>query len=215
MKNNRNNKAQDSGFSIVELLIAVTVMLVVLGLVGSLLSQSLSTRQREISRTDALTSAQAALNVMSREIANAGYGLTNNGIVLADSNAQKLHFISNVKNNNEVLTDRYENVTYFFDPVDSSILRYDANGITNPDNSTSPQTSIIINRISNVNFHYFHYSGSNSAATDSNTPTAQTGRIRVTLTVSLENVRGQPSGQSVVLVSDVTLRNSDYMLQNY
>lgn len=211
MKNNRNNKAPDSGFSIVELLIAVTVMLVVLGLVGSLLSQSLSSRQRESSRTDALTSAQAALNVMSREIANAGYGLTDNGIVLADSNQRNLHFISNVNNNNEVLTNRYENVTYFWDSTTSSILRHDANGA----GVGSPQTSIIINRISDVNFRYFNYSGSNSAATESNTPSAQTGRIRLTLTVSLENVRGQPSNQSVVLVSDVTLRNSEYMLQNY
>jgi len=207
----RTNKTKESGFSIVELLIAVTVMMVVLGLVGSLFSKSLGVRQRESSRTDALTSAQAALNVISREIANAGYGLTDNGIVLADSNNQKLHFLSNVNNNNEVLTNRYEDVTYFFDPVTSSILRHDANGA----GTGSPQTSIIINRISSVNFRYFNYSGSNSAATESNTPTAQTGRIRVTLTVSLENVQGQPSGQSVVLVSDVTLRNSDYMLQNY
>lgn len=211
MNNKNNKKAEESGFSIVELLIAVTVMLVVLGLVGSLLSKSLSTRQRESSRTDALTSAQAALNVMSREIANSGYGLTNNGIVLTDSNAQTLHFISNVSNNNAVLTNRYENVTYFFDPVTSSILRHDANGV----GAASPQTSIIINRISNVSFLYFDYNGSNSAPTSSTTPTLNTGRIRVTLTVSLENVAGQPSNQAVVLVSDVTLRNSDYMLQNY
>ncbi len=211
MKNKRNNKARESGFSIVELLIAVTVMLVVLGLVGSLLSKSLSTRQRESSRTDALTSAQAALNVMSREIANAGYGLTDNGIVVADSNQQQLHFISNVSNGNEVLTNRYENVTYFFDPVTSSILRHDANGA----GVATPQTSIIINRISNIDFLYFDYSGSNSAPTSSTTPSSNTGRVRVTLTVSLEDVAGQPSNQAVVLVSDVTLRNSDYMLQNY
>jgi len=211
MKNERKNKTEASGFSIVELLIAVTIMIVVLGLVGSLLSQSLSTRQREMSRTDALTSAQAALNVMSREIANSGYGLTSNGIVTADSNQQQLHFISNVANNNAVLTNRYENVTYFFDPVTSSILRHDANG----DGTAAPQTSIIINRISNVNFLYFNYTGSNSAPTSSATPSLSTGRVRVMLTVSLENVQGQPSGQSVVLVSDVTLRNSRYMLQNY
>lgn len=211
MKVKKNNKAQESGFSIIELLIAVTVMLVVLGLVGSLLSQSLSTRQRETSRTDALTSAQAALNVMSREIANAGYGLTDHGIVLADSNNQRLRFISNVSNNNAILTNRYENVTYFWDSTTSSILRHDANG----GGTGSPQTSIIINRISDVNFRYFNYTGSDSLATETTTPTASTGRVRVTLTVSLENIQGQPLGQSVVLVSDVTLRNSRYMLQNY
>jgi prepilin-type N-terminal cleavage/methylation domain-containing protein len=203
-----NNKA---GFSILELLIAMTVMLVVLGLAASLFSKSLGIRQRESSRTDALTSAQAALNVISREIANSGYGLTTNGLVLADSNIQKLHFLSNAKNTNSVTTDPGENVTYYFDSSTSSILRYDANG----NGAGVPQTSIIINRISNVNFLYFDYTGSSSAPTSSFTPTINTGRVRVTITVSLEEVQGQPKGQSVVLISDVTLRNSDYMLQNY
>jgi type II secretory pathway pseudopilin PulG len=210
MKNKRNNQAA-SGFSILELLIATTVMLVVLSLVATLFSRSLSTRQRESSRTDALTAAQAALNVISREISNSGYGLTDNGIVFADSNQQKFHFLANTTNSNNVLTDPGENVTYFFDPTTSSILRYDANG----NGAGSPQTSIIINRISSVNFLYFDYSGSNSAPTSSFTPTFRTGRVRVTITVTLENVQDQAQNQSVVLVSDVTLRNSDYMLQNY
>jgi hypothetical protein len=109
------------------------------------------------------------------------------------------------------LTDAGENVTYFFDPTTSSILRYDANG----NGAGSPQTSIIINRISSVNFLYFDYTGSNSAPTSSFTPTFRTGRVRVTITVSLEEVQDQAKNQSVVLVSDVTLRNSEYMLQNY
>lgn len=210
MKNKRSKKAT-AGFSILELLLAMTIMLVVMGLVTTLLSKSLGTRQRESSRTDALTAAQAALNVISREISNAGYGLTDNGVVFADSNQQKFHFLANTTNANNVLTDPGENVTYYYDPSSSSILRYDANG----GGTGIPQTSIIINRISNVNFLYFDYSGSNSAPTSSFTPTFRTGRVRVTITVSLENVQDQAKNQSVVLVSDVTLRNSDYMLQNY
>jgi type II secretory pathway pseudopilin PulG len=210
MKDKTNKKAA-AGFSILELLIAMTVMLIVLGLVTTLLSKSLGTRQRESSRTDALTSAQAALNVISREISNAGYGLTDNGVVFADSNQQRFHFLANTTNTNNVLTDPGENVTYYFDPSSLSILRYDANG----GGAGVPQTSIIINRISNVNFLYFDYTGSNSAPTSSFTPTFRTGRVRVTITVSLENVQEQAKDQSVVLISDVTLRNSDYMLQNY
>lgn len=206
-----NTKRNNLGFTLVEMLIAMTVLLLVLGLVASLFSRSLSIRQRESSRTDALTSAQAALNVISREIANSGYGLINNGIVISDSNQQKFHFLSNIKNTNSITTDSGEDVTYFFDSTTSSILRYDANG----NGAGSPQTSIIINRISNVNFLYFDYTGSNSAPTSSFTPTINTGRVRVTITVSLEDVQGQPKNQSVVLTSDVTLRNSDYMLQNY
>jgi type II secretory pathway pseudopilin PulG len=210
MKNKRKDKSA-AGFSIIELVIAMTIMLVAMGLVASLFSKSLSTRQRESSRTDALTAAQAALNVISREIANAGYGLMDNGIVFADSNQNKFHFLANTTNTNEVLTDPGENVTYFFDSTTSSILRHDANG----GGPGIPQTSIIINRISSVNFLYFDYTGSNSAPTSSFTPTFRTGRVRVTITVSLEDVQDQPQNQSVVLVSDVTLRNSDYMLKNY
>ncbi len=196
----------------IELLIAMTIMLVILGLVSTLFSKSFSTRQRESSRVDALTAAQAALNVISREVANSGYGLINNGIVFADSNSQKLHFLSNTTNTNAAVTDPGEDITYFFDNT-QSILRYDANA----NGVNMPQTSIIINRISNVNFQYFDYSGSTSTATENlpPIPTNKTGRIRITITVNLEDVQGQPKNQMVVLVSDVTLRNSDYMLQQY
>src|SRR5215204_1750394 len=210
MRNLRINKNVD-GFSVVEFLISMTIFLVLLGSAASLFSKSLGTRQRESSRTDALTSAQAALNVISRELSNSGFGLTNNGIVSADSNTQKLHFVANIVNTNNVLTDRGENITYFFDSTTKSILRYDANANGN----NSPQTSVIINRISSVDFRYFNYSGSNSNPTITDTPTVGTGRVRVTITVELEDVQGQVNNQKVKLVSDVTLRNSDYMLQQY
>src|SRR5829696_776029 len=100
------------GFSIVELMLSMTIILLILGLVMTLFGRSLGTRQRESSRTDALTAAQAALNVISRETANSGYGLkisadgtADNGLIAVDSNAQKIHFRANVKNDNIVLTD--------------------------------------------------------------------------------------------------------------
>ncbi len=186
-----------------------------MGLAANLFSKSLSTRQRESSRADALTAAQAALNVISREIANSGYGLLDNGIVFTDSGEKKIHFLSNIKNNNTATTDPGENITYFFDPASESILRYDAN-IT----EVSKRTSIIINRISKVEFQYFDYLNSTLIPAPPQPaptfiPTVNTSRVRVKITVSLENVQGQVNNQSVVLVSDVTLRNSDYMLQQY
>jgi type II secretory pathway pseudopilin PulG len=209
---NKKSKKNAAGFSILELIIAMTIVLIVLGITGGLFSKSLTTSQRESSRTDALTAAQAALNVISREIANTGYGLMNNGIVLADSNQEKLHFLTNTKNTNSAATDAGENITYFFDPVTQSILRHDANakGVGTPD------TSIIINRISSVEFKYFDYSGSSSTPTGpNNTPTLNTSHIRITIRVLLENIQGQANNQAVVLVSDVSLRNSKYMLQQY
>src|SRR5215203_753647 len=143
MKNRSKNK-NANGFSLLELMLAMTIMLVVLTLVSTLFSRSIATRQRESSRTDALTSAQAALNVISREVANSGYGLTGNGIVGADSDSTKLHFLSNIKNDNTTFNDEAENITYYFDPNTRSIMRHDPNGGEPliPFGPRTPQTSV-------------------------------------------------------------------------
>lgn len=217
MNYNRNRQGV-AGFSILELMLSMTIILIVLGLVMTLFGRSLSTRQRESSRTDALTAAQAALNVISREIANSGYGLkmsadgtADNGLIFADSDPQKIHFRANAKNDNIVLTDPGEDITYYFDPATQSILRYDRNG----GGIGTPQISTVVNRISSLSFQYFDYIGSNPVPTVTNPPTARTGRVRVTVRVLLEQVQGQVNPQDVILVSDVTLRNSEYMLQQY
>jgi hypothetical protein len=79
----------------------------------------------------------------------------------------------------------------------------------------TPQTSVLINRISSLGFQYFDYIGTNPPVGPNPTPTVNTSRVRVTLSVLLEQVQGQANPQSVVLVSDVVLRNSDYMLRQY
>lgn len=211
MKNQTQDKGA-SGFSLIELMIAMAIVLIVLGLVSTLFSRSLATRQEESSRADALTSAQGALNVISREIANSGYGIEGNGIALgADSGAQKLHFRSNIKNDNEIFTDPGENVTYFFDAATESILRHDVNG----GGVNTPKTSILINRISSLGFQYFDYVGTSAPTGPNLVPTVNTSRVRVTIRIALEQVQGQVNPQTVVLTSDVSLRNSDFMLRQY
>jgi len=209
-----NNTIQDDrGYSLLELILAMAIMLIVLGLTFSLFGKSLSTRQRESSRTDALTAAQAALNVISREISNSGYGLVTNGIISGDSNDRQLHIMANL-NNDLAVSDQGEDITYFYEPATQSILRYDANR----NGVGSGETSIIINRISNVEFRYFDYVGANPVGSEVLPATASkvnTGRVRVRITVALEPTEGQPNPVNVQLISDVTLRNADYMLQQY
>jgi len=213
IKNKRN-----AGFSLIELLIAMTVLLVLLGFISSLFARSMGMRARESRRTDALTSAQAALNVMSREIANSGFGIyvdsttkrASNGIITADSSQNRLHFRSNVTNSDLSTNSPGEDITYFFDNDTASIVRYDPND--------SQKTSVIVNRISAVQFKYFDYIGTNSTVTaepGNDNPTTNTGRVRITVTVQLEAVQGQPDNQTVTFSSDVTLRNSNYMLNQY
>lgn len=194
-----------AGFSLIELLVSMTLTLLILGVAVATFSAALGRREREASRTDALTSAQAALNIMSREIGNSGYGLISNGLVLADCTEKRVHFRSNVANTgNSMATDSPgEDVTFYYDSVSQSVVRYDAVG----------GTSGVINRVSDVDFIYYNYSLNGTATAGA--ATASTGRVNIKLTVIMADVRQQPTNQTVTLTSDVTLRNSPYMLGQY
>jgi type II secretory pathway pseudopilin PulG len=224
-----DKRTNAAGFSIIELIIAMTVMLLALGIVSSLISWSFSVKARESRTADALATAQAALSVISREISNAGFGLyddvtdvAHNGIVLDDSNNQQIRVRSNLENAGGTaespgpstleINEPGEDVTYFFDPETESIVRYDPNGI----GPGEPQTSVVVNKISNVTFEYYDYVGGTSESTGpTGTPSEETGRVRIVVEVELDPVEGQPENQRVTFASEVTLRNNSYMLQQY
>lgn len=197
--------SRQSGFSLVELIVSAVITLIILGVAVTVFSAALGRRARESSRTDAITSAQAALNIMSREIGNAGYGLSDNGVV-TDSTATMLHIRSNVVNTNSTTTDPGEDVVFYLDGngTNQSVVRHDNN---------TGETSGIINRISSVSFAYANYTNTGPATIGAAGP--DTGKITITLTVILENVQGQPTNQTVTISSDVTLRNSAYMRGQY
>jgi len=196
-----------SGFSLVELIISMIITVIILGVAVTIFSRALSTRTRETSRTDAITSAQAALNIMSREIGNAGFGLADNGVV-TDSSSSVLHIRSNFVNtgvNRNTTSDPGEDVVFYLDGTggNQSVVRHDNN--TN-------ETSGIINRISRVEFAYQNFVSTGVPPVG---PGPTTGKITITLTVLLPNVVGQPAGQTITVTSDVTLRNSAYMRGQY
>ena len=194
------------GFSLIELIIALTMTLMLMGLASGLLSRTFSLRARESNRTDALSLTQASLNVMSREIADSGFGLTDNGIVLADSDQKKLHFRSNIFNNDAATDAPGEDVAYYFDSVTQGIYRYDR--------FKNPQLSTVVSEKSDLNFQYFDYTNGSATPSVNAVPSANTGRIRITLTVKLNAVQGMPE-QSVTCTTDVTLRNSNFILKQY
>jgi prepilin-type N-terminal cleavage/methylation domain-containing protein len=221
----------EKGFSLIELLISMTITVLLLGIISSVIFRANAINQRETRRADALVSTQAALNVMSREIGNTGFGIftdstsetPSNGIVAADSNSNQIHFRSNFDNvgdysvppGSTVLdtNEPGEDLTYFFDAATNSIVRYDAHPA-----SGSPSTSVIVNKISNVTFQYYNYTSSSSTVTETTSPTSATGRIRITVTVVLDPVVGENNdiaSRTVAFTSDVTLRNSNYMLRQY
>jgi prepilin-type N-terminal cleavage/methylation domain-containing protein len=197
------------GFSLIELIVSMSLTLIILGVAVTVFSSALSTRERESSKTDGITSTQAALNIMLREIGNSGFGLKTNGIVTADSNDKQLHIRANIVNNDSATDDAGEDITYYWDSTSQSVVRYDA---------VSGSRSGIINRVSDVDFVYYDYDPVTNTlnSTPSSTPDAiNTSRVTIILKVNLPDVVGQPSGQIVTVKSDVTLRNSRYMLGQY
>lgn len=201
-----------AGFSLIELVIAMAVALILLASASTLLSSSLATRSRENLRSEALSDTQRALNLMSREIGNSGYGLTDNGIVAADSGPTEIRIRANINSAGEqpveppnapppnplATDDADEDVTYIYQPANQAIVRFDRN--TN--------AKIVLARPVDV----FSVRYLDDVEVETTIPNAV--KIRLTVQVTLPAQNNQPASQ-VQLTSDVALRNAPAVLGRY
>jgi prepilin-type N-terminal cleavage/methylation domain-containing protein len=191
----------EAGFSLLELLIAMTVTLMVTAAASSLLTSSVGTRARENRRSDALADAQRAVQIMSREIANSGFGLTNNGIVTSDATATKIRIRANLNNTNATIGDQDEDVTYVYQPAPvSSIVRFDRF-------AAAGNSTVLANNISSFTLTYQDAAGNAVAS-------VMAERIKIDVTVDMGSPAGQPATQ-VRLQSEVALRNAPMVLHRY
>ncbi len=212
-------RSRDAGFSLVELTLAMTIVLTITGLTAVLLAGSFNIRSRENQKSAALADAQRALNNMSREIANSGFGLSNNGIVTYDSSSSTIRVRANLnalerETTSNQVTDSDEDVLYklFTDATQSYVERVDIN--------SGIRTTILANRVDALVIRYFpdkvdYTSGvCDIVATGDVTDKSLAKYIVIVACVNLPAVGtpGSPGYQptsSVQLISDVTLRNSD------
>ena len=216
---NKNN----GGFSLIELLIAMAITMAMMTAASTLLANALRVRSRENQKSDALADTQRALNIMSREIANTGFNLTNNGIVAADSGLNAVRIRSNLNGfdpaadtiSRENVINENEDITYFINEADNTkyLARHDRYG---------NGSTVLANRIDSMNIHYFDQkvtytavSGGNdiSAPSVAEVTPANAKYIVIAISVTLDAVGtpGSPGYQppySVLLCSDVALRNS-------
>ena len=156
---------QSDGFSIIELLIAMTLTLVVMSIAVTLLARSLHIRQSENERSDEIADVQRAMNIMSREISNAGFNLTTNGIVAADSNDLGIRVRANLnkfdysagvtQTSRDNVQDPGEDVTYFVNSADNTnyLARWDAFESSGP--PTDQRKTVLANRVDGIHFYYF------------------------------------------------------------
>jgi prepilin-type N-terminal cleavage/methylation domain-containing protein len=184
------------GFSLLEMLIAMTITLAVMAAASTLLATSLRTRTRENSRSNALGSAQRALNIMSREVGNSGYGLTDNGIVVLDSDDISIRVRANLNNDNS-LAGTDEDVRFVFQDANAAIVRVQNGG--------TPE--VLATNITELEIKYLDVAGLETTA-------GAAERVRIDVQVELPASPQQPAG-IVRLLSDVALRNAPTTLYQF
>jgi prepilin-type N-terminal cleavage/methylation domain-containing protein len=195
----RSNR--ERGFSLIELLIATAITLVVLVAATTLLAATLRTRTRENKRSDALAATQRALNMMSREIANSGYGFLDNGTVGADSGQTSIRVRANLNNDSDI-TGPDEDVRYIYQPENKAIVRFD------PNVGPAGSTTVVASNINSLAFSYW-----NAAGIQITDPT-DAERITIDVGVNLPADTSQPAS-TVRLISDVSLRNAPKTLDQF
>jgi Tfp pilus assembly protein PilW len=213
-----------SGFSLLELLIAMVITMALMTAASTLLASALRMRTRENQKSDALADTQRALNIMSREIANTGFNLNNNGIVPAESGLNRIRVRSNLNKydptalqaSRDNVTDPGEDITYFLNNAENTkyLVRHDFFGTG---------STVLANRIDGMNVHYFDQKVTYTAPpggldiTNASAPEvtpAQAKYIVIAIAVTLDEVgtsgsEGHMRQYSVLLCSDVSLRNWD------
>ena len=219
-----SNKNGSSGFSLLELLIAMVITMALMTAASTLLANALRVRSRENQKSDALADTQRALNIMSREIANTGFNLTGNGIVAADSGSTSIRIRSNLNryqvedadavSRDSIMTES-EDIKYFVNEAEETmyLVRHDPYG---------NGSTVLANRIDQMHIHYFDQkvtytapAGAYDITDISATPVSPENAkyIVITIAVTLDPVgqEGSPGYQppyTVLLCSDVTLRNT-------
>jgi prepilin-type N-terminal cleavage/methylation domain-containing protein len=213
------------GFSLIELLIAMTVTVVIATIASTLVAQSFRMRAREDARSDAIADAQRALNIVSREIANSGFGLLDNGIVPGDTGQGSIRFRANLNAytrddagnpvaGSDTVNDRDEDIKYTMYNDDAAnrhyLVRYDAIlGAVDQREGTT----VLANRLDSFQLQYFDSAGTELDVTTTPSAVISAWKVRVTVGVILPP-QGQPGSpgyqpQSTIdLVSDVVLRNA-------
>jgi prepilin-type N-terminal cleavage/methylation domain-containing protein len=210
---------RQQGFSLIELLIAMTLTLIVAGIAATLLAQSFRMRSREDIRSDAIADAQRALNIVSREVANSGFGLVDNGLVAGDCNDGTIRVRANLnaytlETGNREVSNPDEDIKYlmYIDDVQNRhyLVRLDA-VVAQTDRAKA--TTVLANRLDTFSLKYFDAAGTELNLVADPASIANTWKVRLTIGVTLpaDGTPGSPGFQpqsSVQLVSDVVLRNS-------
>jgi type II secretory pathway pseudopilin PulG len=157
----------ESGFSLIELIVAMGVTLTIMGLASTLLASSFRMRSREDRKSDAIADVQRALNIMTREISNSGMKLpaglptvSSNGVVAGDSDSESIRVVSNLNGMPDSANGYFEDSDVDDADEDIKFLMYvDATlgqrYIVRYEKNSTNQTTVLANRIDSLIFRYY------------------------------------------------------------
>ncbi len=153
----------EAGFSLIELMVAMGVTLIIMTLASTVLMECFNIRSRQDTRTAALADVQRAVNIISREVASAGFGLSTNGVVgcsgaaasTCDSGDNSVRVRSNLNRFDADpidadTSDDGEDVKFFIQTTGDKryVVRYNRN-------ATSDQATVLANRVDQLQFYYY------------------------------------------------------------
>jgi len=155
-----------AGFSLLEVIIAMGITITIMGMASHLLAGAFRVRSREDRKSDAIADVQRALNIMTREISNAGLKLpslasvSTNGVVAGDSTSQELRIVSNLNGMPDSANGYFEDTDLDDADEDVKFLMYvDAalgqRYIVRYDKTSTTQTTVLANRIDSLTFRYY------------------------------------------------------------
>ena len=159
-------KYKERGFTIVELLIALTIGLIVLAALVSVFIQQRKTYDVQVQITEMIQSARAAMDMMSREIRMAAYDPTGAGFDGIIYNATQLQIQADLNGDGNTSSGANEIITYSYDGTNLKIDR-------TPGLAGTPETFA-----ENIQSFTFDYLDSTGAST---TTSADIRQIRITI----------------------------------
>jgi type IV pilus assembly protein PilW len=205
---NARHHGAHAGFTLAELLVSILLSSIIMGGVYSVYRMQSHTMKIQEKRLDAQDYARSVLDMMVREIRNAGYfpvgacttsPVNTNGIITASSQTFRFVYDSNAANG---CADADENITFAWDTsgCTGGLGNITRNGSTNPLTDCN---------VSSFTISYFKQDGTSLTAPVTGTNLALIQRVQITLTVQSKNPDSQFGGQQLnaTLTSNVDLRN--------
>lgn len=163
---------REQGFTLVELLISMAVVLVVMASIsGAFISQRKAYNTQE-QITEMIQNARAAMDIIGREVKMAGYDPTGAGIVGVPYSASQLQIVADLNGDGDT-SDSNENIIYTYDGIDFQI-----------DRNTGGGAQPLTENIQSFTFQYYDGNG--------NTTTTPADIRQIEITVTARTAKPDP-----------------------